>query len=188
MRERELPTLPAWMAPLVMVGIVIVAVLLIGGRGAAGTAADPAVGAARVTTTDDGAFRLTLQAEHGTYEPGAVISPGASLVYLGPKPSTTVMGVPGTVLFAVKKVGGSRRIDPAPATTCVPTTLDRGVTIYQPWAATGAPELVLPDGDWRLSAIASFAEGPDCQTGPFHALEASIVVTVRADPATTLTP
>jgi hypothetical protein len=218
MRERELPTLPAWTAPLLMVGIVIGAVLLVGGRGAAGTAGDVATEAARVTTTDDGAFRLTLQAEHGSYREGERIAPGASLVYLGPKPSITLMGPPGAVLFTVEEVGGTRRIEATPAASCVPAPFERGVTVYQPWVVTGETDprqaadgwvrvylgtdgtggadaaddagtgFVLPEGDWRLTATASLAEGPDCETGPFHALEASIVVTVRGDADPTLTP
>lgn len=211
MRERELPALPAWMAPLLIVAVVIVAVLVMANHGAPGTTSDPAVTAARVTTTDDGSFRLTLQAERGTYAAGQPIVAGASIVYLGPKPSVGVSGAPGTVLFGVEEIGGEgRSIPPGSRAACFPTTFDRGVTAYVPWAATGeldldapgdawirdylgvdragtptreGPGFVLPAGTWRLLATASFGESDDCEHGPFHSLEASVVVTVQAPDA-----
>lgn len=193
--------LPAWTMPLIIVAIVIVAVVVMT-RPTANR--PPSQSEARVTVTDDGAYRLTLRTEHVAYAADTPVTAEASLAYLGPAPVIDVTTGPDLVLFSVVEVGGPRRVDAAERASCVSRSLERGVTTWYPWQPSGGfegaeaadawirdylgvgtrPEppagFWLPPGTWQLVASTGISEG-GCGEGPFHSLEASVVVSVDAD-------
>jgi hypothetical protein len=179
--------------PLIVVSIVMVAVVVM----TLPTAnVPPSESEARVTVTDDGAYRLTLRTEHVSYAANTPVTAEASLAYLGPAPTIDVTTGPEAVLFSVEEVGGTRRIDAAGRAACFTHALERGVTTWYPWQPSGAFERVdpadawirdylgegdraapvdgfwLPPGQWRLVASTSISEG-GCGEGPFHSPDGS---------------
>ena len=166
------PILPASVMPLLVLAIVIVAVLAVSKSGPVAPAPEDQ---ALFTVVDDGVFRLTLRPDRPAWGAGEAVTANASLTYLGAAPQVQVWSRGAPIAVNATALEHRPAVVTPNGSGCAPTTLERGVAAWVPW--TGDP---LPAGTWRLTASATLSEA-GCETGPFHALEATVVVAVGPD-------
>jgi hypothetical protein len=181
--------------------IIVFAAAFVGGGSAPSAVMD---------TRTAGDFRLTLQSPKDYYAAQEPIDVVASLEYIGEDPSIEVYSHPGMPGFGVQEVDGAHRsASPGYRMSCVPYRFRRGEPVTFPFAKSGGmvpgaaefefmrdylnvtdnrpdPVLRLPEGTWRIFAIADFAIG-DC--GPNHYdLEVEIPVVVEGPEASVRAP
>jgi hypothetical protein len=148
------------------------------------------------STAFDPEFVLTIATPRGRYAADEPIAISASLTYIGALPLAEASGSgSGLVGFAVTQVDGRLHMEPAWRASCAPYSFHHGETKAIPFAKSGGtwdenpdaefwrhyfsePELRLPRGQWRLSAVADFWT-PDGCTGRRHQLRAEIDVAVE---------
>lgn len=182
-------------------GLLTMAVLLVGAaimlRPAVGPAADGPV----IATVDDGMFRLGLTTPRSTYTTVDEIDPAASLTYLGPDPVRTIYHAVQPMSFRIEEVGGGRTMGGGGDQPCNHTMLMRDKALAQSFSKAGSPTddpllgfdrawyedpvLRLPAGHWRI--VVELAITVDGCGGPRHDLTAvnEIIVTqavARPDP------
>jgi hypothetical protein len=140
------------------------------------------------------AFRLTIAVSSATYRVDEPIEVRTVLAYAGPAPSIEVGGSgSGLVGFSLQQLDGPIAVDAAGTSDCAPWTLKRGDNLI-PFQKSGGysaddpqadffarylndPQLRLPAGTWRITALASLAR-PGCDGGGVN-LSAAVDVTVR---------
>jgi hypothetical protein len=140
------------------------------------------------------AFRLTIAVSSATYRVDEPIEVRTVLAYAGPAPSIEVGGSgSGLVGFSLQQLDGPIAVDAAGTSDCAPWTLKRGDNLI-PFQKSGGysaddpqadffarylndPQLRLPAGTWRITALASLAR-PGCDGGGVN-LSAAADVTVR---------
>jgi hypothetical protein len=140
------------------------------------------------------AFRLTIAVSSATYRVDEPIEVRTVLAYAGPAPSIEVAGSgSGLVGFSLQQLDGPIAVDAAGTSDCAPWTLKRGDNLI-PFQKSGGysaddpqadffarylndPQLRLPAGTWRITALASLAR-PGCDGGGVN-LSAAVDVTVR---------
>lgn len=153
--------------------------------------------AARTEAARDG-FRLVFEMDSTTVPAGAPIRGWATLELVETETRVVDVVVPanGPFGFRLQEVGGPRQEDPLWATEC---DYNYGLGPASPllaplrksgWFDPSDPdadlreflegrEMVLPAGEWDITAVALFDRGFDCD-GPEQRLEATIRVTVTS--------
>lgn len=184
---------------LVVVGTVLASVAQLGPRSFApgSTSENGPV----VATTVDGDYELAIRSEKARYAPGEPIDLNASLTYRGGDASVDIWhGYGSPVGFGVVEPVDGRPLSPGWRLSCVPTTLDRGVSLTKPFGKTGGfsnddplasayesyfrdSRLSLPVGTWHVYVLASFSVGECGKDQHEIRAEIEIVVADEAPPA-----
>jgi hypothetical protein len=155
--------------------------------------------AARAEAVRDG-FRLVLEMESTTVPAGTPIGGWATLELAETETRGVSLVVPagGPFAFRLQEVGGPGRVEPSWSTDCDHNYgLGPASPLLAPLSHTGwfdprdhdadlrefleDREVVLPAGEWDVTAIAVYHLGMDC-SGPGQRLEATIRVTVAESP------
>ena len=139
----------------------------------------------------DGAFVLTISTPRVLYASGEPIEIGATLTYVGPLETVAASGSgSGLVGFAIDELDGTRDQLPSATSDCAAYEFTRNEAMSVPFTKSGGydltepdgqfwqqffkdPQLRLPRGRWRISAVTDFTTPGGCQ-GEKHALRASV--------------
>jgi hypothetical protein len=143
----------------------------------------------------DGPFQLTFVLPRTSWHSGEAIVGEARLSLIrGAKAQLSGSGT-GLVAFRFRDLSGNRLVEPAWTADCKHYLLAAGDPIDSEITKSGGwsedepnadfyraffadPDLHLPGGDWEITAIASFLEGPSCD-GPGHLIETPIRIHVE---------
>lgn len=151
------------------------------------------MGPNRVETVD-GPFRLTFSLAKTTWSAGESIDGRAALSVADGGPTEISGSGGGVIHFGFREVGGVRQIGPAMTSDCAAHRLEPAMPIDVPIVKSGGwtaedpdaafyqaffadPLVHLPPGDWEITAIASFIDGPGC-SGDSRTLNAPITIRV----------
>ncbi len=142
----------------------------------------------------DGPFRLTFAIPVNTVRAGDAVI-GQAQLELTDGIETTLSGSGGGPLaFEFRELTGDRRMIPAWTADCAAHRLRAGEPITSAIKKSGGwtdeephadfyrtffqgPDVRLPVGDWEITAVAVFGEGPGCG-GRSHELRAPVLVRV----------
>ncbi len=139
-------------------------------------------------------YLLTLELPRATWKADEPITGVATLALV--QGSGVDLGGPagGPIGFEFASLDGAHRIQPIHDDACAAYRLEPGKAITSPVGKSGAfypeqpdfafnkafltgPDVRLPAGDWKMTAVASFIEGPGC-TGLSRTIRATIQVHV----------
>lgn len=145
----------------------------------------------------DPEYTLVITSPQATWAAGETIEVGASLNYLGGAPAVTLTGSgSGVIGFSVEEMNGNRRMEAAWHDDCRRYTIGPREPITSPYRKSGAfdaeepnapfyeayfadPLFRLPNGAWKVTAIASFNTSPECGGDRTVLLQASVVISVQ---------
>lgn len=144
----------------------------------------------------DGDFLLTIRTPRTAYASDEPIQIETTLTYVGPLVGTDASGpAGGLVHFRLDHLDGPLDMEPAVDGACAAYRLARGEVRSVKFVKSGGfsadepnagfwgryfrdPDLRLPPGRWRVTAIADFYTPAGCGEGVQHLLEASVEFTV----------
>lgn len=165
-----------------------------GGRGTDVAASpSPTVGSAPQGEGNDELFALTIQADRDHYAADEPIEIATTLRYIGAEPTTVTSSGAGLVAFGIEQLDGPVDGGWARNDDCVRYVFRPGDTESVEFRKSGGysnddqmadfwrtfftdPELRLPAGQYRITAIAVYG-APEC--GDERIIEASVVIVVE---------
>jgi hypothetical protein len=140
---------------------------------------------------EDGTFRLEISTARKDYLASDPLEFSATLTYLGPDASVTFGHGDPAVGFSIEQLDGPEVMSGLTADVCLSTTLARGQPLQVPFGRSGgvqgifteewyrAPEVHLPPGIWRISAMLE-AYIPECSLqAEVHRPRADVVIIVH---------
>jgi hypothetical protein len=148
-------------------------------------------------TDTQGPYRLVFELPQTDWHTTDSITGLATLSFLGAGGVDYVAWDDRPLYFSLEEIGGSRRVaGMILATSCAGHRLDAGQPISSPITKAGSYDMNGPDsdfyrsffddpllhlsaGDWTITVVASFAEGPGCSDIP-QMLKAAVLVHVTA--------
>jgi hypothetical protein len=163
-------------------------------------AASPSPNPPAMAETRVGDFILSISSPKTAWTTDEAIEVTASLTYVGEEPAVDVGIGTGLVFTAHQISGGNAEFGGFYHPICLNQHLDRGVPRIQSFVKSGEihetgpfddaffrdPDLHLPPGDWRLTAMTEFANDLGC--GNDIEIRASVVLTVVAGESVTPAP
>jgi hypothetical protein len=143
----------------------------------------------------DGRFRLTFVLPRTTWSADEAIEGEAVLALIDDELAELGVAGNGPIEFIFKEVGGSREIGPAWDTVCDSARLAAASPIVRSIRKSGGygddqpdadfyraffadPLVRLPAGDWDITAVAEFMDGPDCASADQHSMRATVRVQI----------
>jgi hypothetical protein len=149
---------------------------------------EPPANGERVEETDvSGDFQLTVSLPASVRADQPI--EGTATLESGSAEAITISGSGSGIVFEYAEVDGDRRVMPVWTDDCQPYQLTEDDPLESELTKSGAvdsefaeqflegPDIRLPAGEWRISAIVNFFEGPSC-TGQRHSMSASVVIQV----------
>jgi len=138
---------------------------------------------ARTQASDDH-YLLSFELPKTTWHTNEAITGTATLTLVQPTTMTVWGSGTGLVGFVFDQVGDDKKLDWVRTADCAPRDLAASspivIGLYKTWPiaadATPDPQIHLPVGDWKISAVADFTE--ELCGGIYHNLEASLVIQI----------
>jgi hypothetical protein len=211
-RAKATPARTSWLprfggglavAAVVVVGVIIG--LQLAGPGSptpGGPLPSPSDGDVVSASVVDGDYQLTISAPKATWGTDEAIEVEATLKYLGADESVELWGSGGGLIgFGLDEVAGNYDMSPAFNADCAMHTISASEPITSPFVKSGGyspddpgaayweaffadPELHLSQGEWVVSASASFDAGETCTANPtYMAVEINLTVEGAGEPS-----
>ena len=141
-----------------------------------------------------GPFRLALELPKATWQTDQPITGVATLSIIGLEGHVLSGSGGGLIVFDYRELGGRRHVEPVSTADCVPHAIGPADPIVEPLGKSGGfdgadpdatfyraflqgPDVRLPPGAWRITAIATFIDDAGCD-GQRYSFEVPVTVTV----------
>ena len=188
---------PSW-GVLAFAAVAVLTVAIGAGLAAGGFVAGPSPAASEspappagpnepvTASVTNGDYRLTVTSPRWRWGSSEPITVTATLEYLGSAPSVILSGSgAGLIGFGVAQLDGDLHMEPAFTSDCAPHEITPTAPITTPFTKSGGyspddpraafweywfsyPELDLPNGQWQITASATFDVGSDCTATPIQ--------------------